>query len=180
MRFGKKWRGSWSYMTDRKHEAAFVEAYDLYADAIFRYCYFRVKDRERAKDLMQETFTKTWAYLMTGKKIENLRAFLYKVARNASLTELSRAKTKSLDALFEETGYDPADERTPSPSEAAEHALVMRLLDELDDASRETMILRYGNGLPVKEIAELKNEEPNAVSVRIHRALKVLKEKMEP
>lgn len=167
-------------MRGRVDESAFVKAYDLHADAIFRYCYFRLKDRERAKDLMQETFAKTWAYLQSGKHVENMRAFLYKVAYNATMTELGRAKVQSLDALAEEAGYDPPDERTPLPSDDAEHALLMRRLDELDEDARDTLVLRYMNGLPVKEIAEMRGEEPNAVSVRIHRALKILREKMEP
>jgi RNA polymerase sigma-70 factor (ECF subfamily) len=166
-------------MKGKISEAAFVEAYDLYADEIFRYCYFRIRDRDRARDLMQETFTKTWAYLAAGNKIENLRAFLYRVAHNASVDEAMRPKAQSLEVLKETAGYDPADEGLPSPSEAAEHSLLLRQLEKLDDASRETLTLRYMNGLPVKEIATLRGEEPNSVSVRIHRALKTLKEMMQ-
>jgi len=166
-------------MKQGRQEQEFLEAYDLYADALFRYCYFRVRDREVARELMQETFTKTWAYLQTGKRVENLRAFLYRVAHNASVDEQVRTKPQSLDVLKEEGGYDPADEGVPSPEQGAEHALLMRHLEELDEASRDTLILRYMNGLPVKEIAILRKEEPNAVSVRIHRALKLLKETMQ-
>ena len=39
----------------------FMKVYDAHVDAIFRHCYFRVFDRERARDLVQETFLKTWA-----------------------------------------------------------------------------------------------------------------------
>jgi RNA polymerase sigma-70 factor (ECF subfamily) len=162
-----------------RQEREFIEAYDRYADPLFRYCYFRVRDREVAKELMQETFTKTWAYLQSGKRVDNLRAFLYRVAHNASVDEQVRKKPESLDVLREEAGYDPADEQGSSPAQAAEHSMLMRHLDGLDADSRETLMLRYMNGLPVKEIASLRDEEPNAVSVRIHRALKLLKDKMQ-
>lgn len=160
-------------------EAAFIEAYDLYADAIFRYCFFKTKDRELSKELMQETFTKTWVYLQSGKEVKNLRAFLYRVAHNTAMTELSRAKQQSLDLLKETVGYDPTDEQTVSPEESAEHAIMLRYVDELDPKSREAIVLRYMSGLPVSEIAEMLGESANVISVRIHRALKVLKEKMQ-
>lgn len=166
-------------MKRKINETAFVEAYDLYADAIFRYCLIRVRDRETAKDLMQETFTKTWAYLQAGNDVENLRAFLYKVAHNTTMSTLVRAKTDSLDALKEGGGYDPQDEKDVSPEQLAEQSLMMKHLHELDEASRDTLVLRYMNGLPVKEIAVMRGEEAGAVSVRIHRALKTLQEKMQ-
>src|SRR3989338_4735544 len=92
----------------------FLQAYEAYNDAIFRYCYFRVYDRERARELSQETFMKAWEYLSrTGKKIENLRAFLYKIATNLIIDNSRQKgkKTVSLDQLHEE-GFDPGDDRT--------------------------------------------------------------------
>lgn len=165
-------------MKRRIDETAFVKAYDEYADAIFRYCLVRVRDRETATELMQETFTKTWAYVQAGNEIENLRAFLYKVAHNATMSTLVKAKTDSLDELKEEQGFDPEDHHEPSPEDVSEHNMMLSHLQTLDEASRDTLVLRYMNGLPVKEIAKLRQEEPGAVSVRIHRALKVLQDKM--
>jgi len=166
-------------MKRKIHEAAFIEAYDLYADALFRYCYFRVKDRDLAKELVQETFAKTWAYLASGKEVENLRAFLYRVAHNTSVNEQTRTKALSLDELRDAGGYDPVDEREVTPEQGAEHALLLRHLAELDESAREVLTLRYLNGLPVQEIADMLGEELNAVSVRIHRSLAKLKERMQ-
>src|SRR6266568_8175773 len=39
-------------------EEMFLEIYEAHADAIFRHCYFRVSDRDRAKELTQESFMK--------------------------------------------------------------------------------------------------------------------------
>jgi len=80
-------------------EEDFATAYDLYADAIFRHCYFRVNDREKAVDLMQETFMKTWEYLASGKKVTNLRAFLYRSANNLIVDQARRAKLRQEDSL---------------------------------------------------------------------------------
>lgn len=44
--------------------------------------WYRVSDRELAKDLTQETFVKVWEYMVSGKVIEKLKPFLYRVATN--------------------------------------------------------------------------------------------------
>lgn len=163
---------------DKRLENDFIRAYDELADEIFRFCAFQVRDREKAKDLMQETFTRTWTYMETGKKVSNLKAFLYKTARNLSINESVRSKALSLEALQEAGGYDPEDTKSESPEDLAEAALLTEHLGNLDPATQEVLTLRYMNGLPVKEIGEILGEAPNTVSVRIHRAIEELKKRM--
>jgi RNA polymerase sigma-70 factor, ECF subfamily len=148
----------------------FVENYDTYADDIFRYCSFRVFDRERARDLMQETFTKTWEYMEKGKEIENMRAFLYKVAHNLCVNEVIRPKAYSLDEMTEKVDFDPRDNMTRSPEDEAETSILMQKMQMLEPQEREILTMRYVNDLAVFEIAELLGMIPNSVSVKIHRA----------
>jgi RNA polymerase sigma-70 factor (ECF subfamily) len=165
-------------MSTSQLEALFLEAYDAHADAIFRFCYAHTGDRDRAKDAMQETFMRTWAYLARGKRIDALRPFLYRTARNL-LIDLSRRSTaRSLDALQEE-GFDAADERGADPATAAEAARAVRLASMLDEPYRDAVLLRYVNGLTPREIAEITEESENAVSVRIHRGLEKLRDLMK-
>lgn len=159
-------------------EKAFIKAYDEYADDIFRFCAFRLYDRERAKDVMQDTFTRTWAYIIAGNEIENLRAFLYKTARNLCVNEMTRSTAFSLDEMQEVAGFEPEDTSLDSPLDAAEAAMLTRHIASLDEASQEVITLRYMNGLAVNEIGEILGQAPNTISVRIHRALKELKERM--
>lgn len=161
-------------------ETAFIAAYDEYAEPIFRYCYFRVHDRERAGELMQETFMRAWEYLQKGKEVGNLRAFLYKVAHNVSVNEIVRAKPYSLDEMQENIGYDPVDTAGSSPEQDAEVSLLMKRLSELRPKDQELLTLRYLSGLPVAEIAQALGEAPNTITVRIRRALDELRKKMEP
>jgi RNA polymerase sigma-70 factor, ECF subfamily len=155
-------------------ENAFIAAYDEYAEPIFRYCYFRVYDRERARDLMQETFTRTWEYLRNGNNVDELRAFLYKVAHNVCVNEIARKKPFSLDEMRDVAGFDPEDAER-SPEKEAEVTLLMDKLQKLRDSDREVLTLRYINGLEVKEIATLLGSPPNTISVRIRRALDALR-----
>ena len=165
-------------MGRRISENEFIRAYDEHADGIFRFCAFQVRDRERAKELMQDAFTRTWVYIEAGNEIDNLKAFLYKTARNLSINESVRSKALSIEELQEQAGYDPEDEDARTPEDAAEAALLLSHLSALSSDAQELLTLRYMNGLPVKEIADIVGATPNAISVRIHRAIEELKQRM--
>lgn len=166
-------------MMRKSLEQEFIASYDEYADAIFRYCYFKVYDRERARDLMQDTFTKTWEYLASGKEVENLRAFLYRTAHNLTVNEVVRSRAVSLDHMTETFGFDPRDTKMLSPEQESEYALLLKKMSELEPLDRDLLTMRYVEGLPVKEIAGILQEAPNTISVRIHRTLKRLREELK-
>jgi RNA polymerase sigma-70 factor (ECF subfamily) len=163
----------------RIDEDEFISVYDENADALFRYAYFRLYDRERAKELMQEAFLKTWEYLESGKKITNVRAFLYRTVHNLSVNEAVRHKSYSLDEMQEVAGFDPAEIKESTPEEDAEYQLVLAKIEELAPDERDVLTMRYIEGLPVSEIAEALDEAPNTVSVRIHRAMKKLRASLD-
>ncbi len=166
------------------HEERFLKAFDEYADALFRHAVYRLSDRERAIEIVHDTYTKVWGYVRGGHEIETYKSFLYKVINNLIIDEYRRRKEYSLDAMLAEEGIDEGsfpelnagsvDEITFSLD--AKQAL--ELLGELPPVYREVITLRYVDGLGPKEISELIEETENVVSVRIHRALRLLKEKI--
>ena len=152
----------------------FKNAYEAYSDALFRYSLFKLSDREKAKDVVQDTFVRYWEYLAADGKVDNTKAFLYRIASNAIVDNYRKRKEISLDVLAED-GFDPADiesHQQMARSLDSKHAL--DLVNSLDDKSRDIMLLRYVEGLSVKEIAEVLDERENTISVKIHRALKDL------
>ncbi len=160
-------------------EYLFIKAYDDYSDAIFRHCYFRVYERERAKELMQETFIKTWEYLKRGEdenlEIKNLKAFLYKVANNVIIDESRKKKVVSLE-LMQERGFDPKDDTHDRLLNFLEGGELIRLLEEVDPKYREALTMRYVEDLDIKEIAAALSETENNISVRIHRGIEKIRQ----
>src|SRR5437763_1367624 len=75
------------------------------------HAFFRVNDPEIGKDLVQDTFMKTWNYIKNGGKIMMMRAFLYHILNNLIVDEYRKRKHKatSLDNLLE-AGYEPVTE----------------------------------------------------------------------
>jgi RNA polymerase sigma-70 factor (ECF subfamily) len=169
------------------HRQAFEEAYTHLSDELFRHASMRLSDRDRALELTQECFLKTWEYVQKGNKIDEFRPFLYRTLRNLIIDEYRRKKSRSLESMLvgtEETDVEvlmPADES--NTLEAAvdrfEGTRALKALQTLPDIYREVLILRYVESLSPKEIAEYIGESENAVSVRIHRGLKKLKSVLE-
>ncbi len=154
----------------------FLEAYDTYNDDIFRFCIVKVRNRDIALDIAQDTFTKTWEYLSAGKEIDNMRAFLYQVARNAIIDWSRKKKSESLDALTEtglEFGSDEEIKQTENSIDAKQAA---KLIVELPDKYRDILYFRYVEDLSVQEISDITGERENTVSVRVHRGIKLLEE----
>lgn len=166
------------------HHDRFLAAYDEYSDALFRHAHLRVSDRERAIDLVHDTFTKAWSYLRAGHEIEQFRPFLYKVLNNLIIDSYRKKRDSSLDALLDQEGVDEGSfsELTESTVESLAATLDGRkaftLLESLPDVYREVIILRFVDGLGPKEIAALIEETENTVSVRLHRGLAQLRERM--
>lgn len=159
------------------NESYFLEAYDQYADAIFRYCFYRVYDRELARDLMQEVFARAWKRIVDGERIDNVKAFLYTVARNIVIDHSRRKKALSLDELMEQ-GFDAGDDIRHSVANAADVSIVLGALDQFDDTTRDLITLRYIEGWRVKDIAQSLGISQTSASVRLHRAMNMLKKQL--
>lgn len=154
----------------------FRESYEEFSDAIFRYCYFQTGKREKALDLTQDTFINTWEYLVSGKEVENLKAFLYRVARNLIIDYRRKKKSESLD-LLQEKGFDIAEQENELKirEEVFDIEVAIETINELSDKYREVILLRYVEDISVKEIANILKENENNISVRIHRGIEKLK-----
>ncbi|MFT5036894.1 MAG: RNA polymerase sigma-70 factor (ECF subfamily) [Candidatus Azotimanducaceae bacterium] len=166
----------------QSQEERFLSAFTEYGDALFRHATLRISDRERAIDIVHDTYTKVWSYVRNGHEIEQFRPFLYKVLNNLIIDEYRKHKESSLDALFEIEGVDEGsfDELSESSVDSLAATIdgrkAFEVVEKLPDVYREVIILRFVDELGPKEISELIEESENVVSVRIHRGLKLLRE----
>lgn len=157
--------------------AQFISAYDQYADELYRFCLFKVSDAERAQDLVQDVFTRYWQTLGKSRDIEYPRALLFTIARNRITDWYRKKKEDSLDALQEE-GIEFAGQTGSDVERSAMYAEALDALKDLDEPSREAILLRYTEGWSPSEIAALHHESANAVSVRLNRAVKKLQDRL--
>ena len=161
-------------------ETAFMSAYEEYGDAVFRFCVMKVSDRDIARDITQETFTRAWDYCVQGNTIEQWKAFLFRTAYNLIVDTYRKKRSVSLDAMIDERDFAIPDEDDVRSINRAEAKRVRAEIQNLDETYRDVLILRYTEDLPPREIARIMGLTENVVSVRLHRGMKELRERMGP
>ncbi len=153
-------------------ETQYMALFESEKDALFRFIYLKVSDRNEALDLTQETFVKLWSYIKDGDvTLRNMRAFLYRIARNAIIDYYRKKKSVSLDQMVEE-GYDLADTVQPDHETIPE---MLRLVPDLHPEHHEILILRYHNDMSIPEIASILKISNAFASVKLFRAHNALK-----
>ncbi|MDO8523688.1 MAG: sigma-70 family RNA polymerase sigma factor [bacterium] len=157
-------------------ERWFLAMYESHADAIFRFCCYKLRDREAAVEITQDTFTRIWEYIARGKTIEHFRAFAFRTARNAIADYVKKARPLYEHDLAEvaERLLDHSVESTAP--DMAELSGVLGCLRGLSEDDQELVMLRYTEGMSVKDIAADLGERPNTVAQRLKRALQALRE----
>ena len=143
-----------------------VDLEDQY-DKIYRYCYYRLRNRERAEDVTQETFLR-WFASDTCRDKNQLLRYLYTVARNLCADEFRRPAALPLSEDV--------------PDKEADPLLSMALRAELDRLSpedRELVLLRCVNGEPMAVLSRLYGQSRFALRRRLNSILKTLREALE-
>ena len=74
-------------MTTAK-EQQFLRAYDAHCDGIFRYCYGKVVDRQKAKDYVEKTYCRAWQKIgESGGSESDMEIFLYNTATTVMMED---------------------------------------------------------------------------------------------
>lgn len=154
------------------------QLYRQYGKELFLYLYSMCKQKELAEDLLQETFLK--AILALPDSHTNMRAWLYKVARNLYYNLYKRNKWEIYDeeSLNKISKYE-IDEFLEGYISKQEIRILYAAMQKLSPVKREVLELQYFGQMPLKEIANVLQMSQENVRVLSHRAKKDLKTIME-
>jgi RNA polymerase sigma-70 factor (ECF subfamily) len=148
---------------------AFEAIYRRYVRSVYGLALRRLRDRQRAEDAVQETFTAVWRSAASYKPERGPAApWLYAIARNAIVDRL-RAKSDMLAEAPEVASGEAG------PADRAESSFVAwrvhRALEELPDKEREVLELAYWSGMSQSEVAEYLHIPLGTVKTRTRSAL---------
>ena len=154
----------------------FSQIYDQYIDKIYRFIFLKVNSQQIAEDLCSEAFLKGWqVFKEDNQEIENPQAFLYKIARNLIIDHYrDKAKVQfvSVDCV---PINDPGIDLNQESLDRSDMETVRTVLTELRPEYQEIIIWHYVDDLSTKEIAGITGKTEGAVRVMLHRALNVLR-----
>lgn len=147
-----------------------------YGDGLLRLCFLYLKDYHLAEDVVQETFLKAARSYETLQNPAAEKAWLNRIAvngcKNAMRTRWFRWNRYGL------TAEDRAAVEG-NPDQLLERQTVSGALADLSKNDREVLLLRYYQGLSLRETAAVLGKNEDAVAQRLRRARKRLKKKLE-
>lgn len=157
-------------------EKVFKILFQKYSQDLYRFLYYKFGEDNNPGDLVQEAFVKLWNNC-SKVTTEKAKSFLYTVATNQALNEISKRKT----ALNYSKGrFRQYDSETPQyvleESEYMER--LKNALEDLTEEQRVTFLLNRVEGKKHQEIADMLGISRKAVEKRIYTALKKLQEKL--
>ena len=162
-------------LQENKQRALLGAAHHDYEQALNKHSFFKLNDRALGTDLVQETFVKTWSYLVKGGKIDVMKAFLYHVLNNLIVDEYRKRKTVSLDLLLEK-GFEPKPKESADLFAMIDGRAVLELIKKLPEKYQKIMRMRYIQELSLKEMSLITGQTKNAMAVQVHRGLEKLKQ----
>ena len=158
---------------------AFAELVMEHQSFVYNLALRALSDPHEAEDVAQDAFVRAWQALPRFHRKSRFRTWLYRIVTNLCYNRLPRMK-QELSALGDEEIYDLPDAKFVDPDaslEANEHrAFLHKQIDSLPESYRLLITLRYQQGLPYAEIAEIANVPLGTVKTGIFRARVQLRE----
>src|SRR5258708_23553621 len=159
----------------------FEALYQRHSREVWALAYARWMNADTAMDITQEAFLRLWKQCEASEPILNPRAWLLRVARN-----LAEDYAKS---AFRRNGTHPpqtmngVEAHDPLPLESLERqetfAQLREVLQQMPQADREILTLRYALDYNTGEIAEMLAINATAVHMRLSRARQRLAERLK-
>ena len=145
----------------------FARLYEMYAPMVHGILLARVP-RGEVDDLVQDIFLHALRKLHTLRDAAAFGPWIGMIARNRAM-DFYRSSRETVEVTEE-----MALSRTPNRT-ARE---ILDLICGLPEAYRETLVLRFVEGMTGPEIASRTGLTPASVRVNLHRGMKLLREKM--
>lgn len=145
----------------------FGRLYEMYAPLVHGVLLARVP-RDEVDDLLQDIFLHAMRKLHTLRNPTAFGPWIAMIARNRAM-DFHRASRETVEIEENTAVAKPANR-------AAQE--VLDFIRQLPDAYRETLVLRFVEGMTGPEIAVRTGLTPASVRVNLHRGMKLLREKM--
>lgn len=150
--------------------------FERYHAPLFDFLARMTGDRTAAEDMVQDIFVRVLKYRATFRDGGSFETWLYRIARNA------RADYFRLRTPIEPLEGEALDRPEPQPGPAVrlqtdrERTRLKRALLLLREDKRELIVLARYQDMKYEQIAEVLGIEVGAVKVRVHRAIKELRD----
>jgi len=141
---------------------------DAYSDGVYRFILKSIRDEDKAKDIVQDSFEKLWINY-ESVDYQKVKSYLFSTAYHTMIDLIRRDKRK--------VDYERVDTRKLHHTEQYTdiQEILHEAIEKLPEIQRSVILLRDYEGYSYKEIAELTELNESQVKVYIFRARVFLK-----
>ncbi|TET72627.1 MAG: sigma-70 family RNA polymerase sigma factor [Candidatus Aminicenantes bacterium] len=165
---------------------AFTELVRRFQEKIYHTILSLTRNQQDAYDLAQETFMHAYKSLRNFKQSSTFYTWIYRIAVNLTLNFLKRRKRdEKREVHVEDYSLDvKSAASTLSPERCSMKKELSRKLKEAIDSLpliyRASFVLVVSQGLTHTQVAKVLRCSENTVSWRMHKARKMLQQKLRP
>ena len=157
----------------------FEKLYKLHYESIYKFCFRFLNSREKAMDVVQETFLKLYQQMNKGDyQIENKRAWLYKVAGNICLNQINT--TNKQTAIKGQLEFSNTENSNPE-SQLINKEKVLRIRKAIDGLKpqHQMLVLLYQDGLSYKELSQATNIPLSSIGKTLWRSIEKISQTLK-
>lgn len=173
--------------TEAEKQETFEKEFLPHIHAMYNFGYRLTLDRDDAKDLVQDTYFKSYRFIESFQRGTNAKAWLFRILKNSFINDY-RKKTKEpskVDYQEVEQYYNSDDVNRQITPDLRVDSLKDMIGDEISNALnaldvdfRTVIILCDLEGFKYEEMAKILDIPIGTVRSRLHRARQLLKEKL--
>lgn len=145
----------------------FEAIYDRFSEKIYRKCYSFVKNTAQAEDYMHDIFLKLIVNLGNFKENAKLSTYIYAITYNHCVDNSNSRKKVKMQELTEDLDFAEEDWSEVNQFDPEK---LDKAMDEITAEDKSIVLLKYQDGLSIKEIGEIFNISESAVKMRLKRA----------
>ena len=142
---------------------------DNFSDGVYRFILHNIRDKDDAKDIVQDTFEKLWM-TYSNVNFEKAKSYIFTTAYRTVVDKIRRGKKSEkmedshLNTLSDNRHYSDVKQ------------VLNKALTKLPEIQKSVILLRDYEGYSYQEIGEITNLNESQVKVYIYRARTFLKE----
>jgi RNA polymerase sigma-70 factor, ECF subfamily len=156
------------------NDKAFLELFQIYEHDLYRMAFTYVKNQNDAMDVVQETAYKSFKSIKELKEPKYFKSWLMRIAISCSLDILRKKKNVvPLKPDFEE--YISGENNEDLTSEIT----LKDLIEELREEEKSVILLRFYQGMTIKEVSETLNIPLGSAKTILYRGLAKLKKDLK-
>lgn len=160
-------------IVEKKDSTMFGVLYDRYSKMVYNKCYGFAKSQKEAEDLTQDIFLMLFVKLGSFKGKSKFSTWLYSFTYNFCVNYVNRDKGRKISDKsnnIEDTEYKLSIEVTDESLLDLQVGKLKKALELIEPEEKTLLLLKYQDGVSIKELETILEIGSSAVKMRLKRA----------